>query len=182
MDILLVRHGEAVTHTAELGDSGRWLTAKGRRRTRRAAAWLTKAKGKAKGDPIREIWTSPLVRSVQSAEILASALGLEEEVQVCSALSPERSPREILEVLARRSDQGTLALVGHEPLLSQLAAVLLGLSECHKLSKSGVVRLSWKGTGATAKLRYWLDGKTLEARNELEAALPSQREPLEEKT
>lgn len=157
MQILLVRHGEAIEE-APGGDASRWLTGRGRKRTRKVAAWL----GKAKARKPAEVWTSPLVRAVQTAEILAERVGLTEDVSVRNELSPGHDPREILDLLAKRAaDAGPIALVGHEPGLSLLATSLLGAASWPGIKKSGVVALMWDGA-AKAELAFLLEPKGLE--------------------
>ena len=88
MNILLVRHGQAVEEAPGLGDEGRWLTAKGRKLTRKVARWLD---DRSKRRPT-VIWTIPLVRALQTAEIVAAGVGREGEVHACAELRPGREP------------------------------------------------------------------------------------------
>lgn len=166
MEILIIRHGQAVDDAPGLGDSGRWLTARGRKATRRVARWLFKRKDRRPA----AIWTSPLVRAVQTAEIIADA-GLNADVSVAPELSPGRDPAELMRALSQHRGAEPLALVGHEPQLSALVTSLLGdatwlaatgteAEPRSKLRKSGVVALSWDGRGA-AKLRFVFDPKEM---------------------
>ena len=68
MQLYLVRHGIAVDGGEAMPDGSRGLTDKGRRRFHRTA----RAFGKL-GHKLDLILTSPLVRAVQTAEILAGA-------------------------------------------------------------------------------------------------------------
>lgn len=158
MDILLIRHGDAVEDAPGLGDGGRWLTDKGRRITRQVALWLAEQKHHR---PV-EIWTSPLVRAVQTAEIIAAAVELQEPVAVLADLSPNGHLPEVLRALARFEGEGPVALVGHEPSLSTLAVTLLGPSvRWTGFKKSGVLGVRWK---ARSQGTFWfaLDPKTLD--------------------
>jgi phosphohistidine phosphatase len=141
MEILLIRHGHAVDEAPGLGDGGRWLSEKGRKVTRKVARWLAKSR---KRRPVA-IWTSPLVRAVQTAEILAAEAGLEGEVPSCAQLGPGHDPGDLLKLLASAGAtvDGPLALVGHEPALSLLATALLGDIGFAGLKKSGVLGLTW---------------------------------------
>jgi phosphohistidine phosphatase len=145
MEIILFRHGHAIDDTGSpaLGDSARWLSGKGRERTRATAKKLFSRK---KRRPV-EVWTSPLVRAVQTEEILVEALGLKGEVFVKDELSPGHEPEEIVDRLALYTGSGPLMLVGHEPSLSTLAAFLLGERSFPSLKKSGAIGLSWEGKG-----------------------------------
>jgi phosphohistidine phosphatase len=70
-----------------------------------------------------EIWHSPLVRAVQTAELVAriSRVGARREM---AGLLSEDDPR----IMARRlaSARKPVAVVGHEPHLGALATLLLG--------------------------------------------------------
>ena len=69
--------------------------------------------------------TSPALRARQTAEIVAAALGLESVLEEMSELAPESSVESLLFNLTRFQNHSNLLLVGHEPLLSDLAAFLL---------------------------------------------------------
>ncbi|WP_437619457.1 phosphohistidine phosphatase SixA [Sorangium sp. So ce1151] len=165
MEILIIRHGQAVDDAPDLGDAGRWLTGKGRKVTRRVAKWLAKQKDRCPA----AIWTSPLVRSVQTAEIIAEAAELTDEVSVVAELSPSRDTAEILRLLAQHQGAQPLALVGHEPSLSTLVTSLLGDVGWTGLKKSGVVAVSWDGRGPGV-LRFALDLKSMKAVNPVKEA------------
>lgn len=152
-----MRHGEAVGEAPGLGDAGRFLTDKGRKVTRRVARWLAK---KPKRCPVA-VWTSPLVRAVQTAEILAEVAGVRGGVMTCAELSPGRDPGDLLALLRDKQPAGPLALVGHEPNLSLLAASLLGESGLPPFRKSGVLAVTWSGTGP-AELQFAYDPKSHE--------------------
>lgn len=149
MLVILLRHGEAVEaetmgETAVLGDSGRALTGKGRKQTRRVSEWLVlRAKTpKTKKERPGIIWTSPLVRAVQTAEIAAGFLELSDEVIVRPELMPGADIRDLLAVLSSYRSPKPLMLVGHEPGLSLLAARLLGQRKFSGFKKSGLAAIS----------------------------------------
>jgi phosphohistidine phosphatase len=158
MHIILLRHGHAIDDTGSpaLGDAGRWLSGKGRKRTRLVSAHLCEQK---KQRPV-QIWTSPLVRAVQTAEILAEAAGLTDEVTVRAELATGRDPEEVVPLLAQHDGEGPLVLVGHEPSLSRLAALLLGVRSFPSLKKSGAVGLAWERRDA-AKITFEVQPKAL---------------------
>jgi broad specificity phosphatase PhoE len=68
--VYVARHGEATYETALVTDEGGQLTALGREQARKLAEDL-------RGERIARIWTSPLSRAVQTAEIVAAALGVD---------------------------------------------------------------------------------------------------------
>jgi len=139
MELLLIRHGEAVEAAPGLGDTGRWLTAKGRRQTRKVASWLAK---KSARRPVT-LWTSPLVRAVQTAEIVAERVGLEDDVVAIRELSQGADPAELLRLVTGYRGPAPLGLVGHEPGLSALARLLLGSHvPWPGIKKSGIAALA----------------------------------------
>jgi phosphohistidine phosphatase len=141
MEIILIRHGEAVEAAPGLGDPGRWLTAKGRRTTRKVAKWLDKRKSRRP----TQIWTSSLVRAVQTAEIVAREVDLKNEVIVHAELSPGADPTALLRLVNTYDGSGPLALVGHEPGLSLFARLLIGGEvPIPALKKSGVYSIGYE--------------------------------------
>jgi probable phosphoglycerate mutase len=68
--IFLARHGEAEYETALVTDDGGSLTARGREQARGLAERL-------RGERVARVWTSPLSRAVQTAEVVAAALGVD---------------------------------------------------------------------------------------------------------
>ncbi len=120
--LVLLRHGDAEPELAgPLGDHGRALTSLGRRQARESAGWL--AVEVPEGS--RQIWTSPLVRAVQTAEILAHGWS-EAQVAVADPLSPGRSLNVQVEWVRGLPGGVDAALCGHEPSLGDLASDLIG--------------------------------------------------------
>lgn len=115
-----MRHAEAETQAQSGRDDARALTVRGRERTRDAAAGL-----RALGLRFDAILTSPLVRAVETAEVIADEYSKNPSPQVLSALSTDVSPRETLAALASFALNGSVLAVGHEPQLSKLVALLL---------------------------------------------------------
>jgi phosphohistidine phosphatase len=127
MDVWLVRHAVAVDRDDFDGlDAERPLTDKGRRRFRRFSRWL--ADQTAVPDCIV---SSPLVRAAQTAHVLAKACGLKKTVvQFTDLLSPGVDVNELLRFV-RDMPGERVALVGHEPDLSTILAVLVGGGTFH---------------------------------------------------
>ena len=132
----MVRHAQAVDETLELRDPVRHLTAHGR----------TQATGL--GDRLRwhdcaptHIWTSPLVRAVQTAELLAVGLQCSLAIEVAPALAPNESPRDVVTALQALPADAIVVAVGHEPGLSALGAVLAALPAFPALDKAQAARI-----------------------------------------
>jgi phosphohistidine phosphatase len=185
MEILLIRHGHAVDEAPGLGDAGRWLSAKGRKVTRKVARWLSES---GKRRPLA-IWTSPLVRAVQTAEIVAAEARFRGELRATAQLGPGHDPGDLLKLLASETVEGPLALVGHEPSLSLIATALLGDVGFTGFKKSGVVGLTWTPAPAVdgeapqasvaglGKLRFLFDPIEMKAHKRIEPRVPEATPP-----
>ena len=136
VQIFLIRHAAAVDETRELRDPYRHLTLQGREQARRL------------GDRLRWhdcvptlIWTSPLARAVQTAELLAGAMASSVCVESVPALAPDGSPREVAAAVRAQGPGDAVMLVGHEPSLSAIAALLVGAPDFEGLAKAEAVRI-----------------------------------------
>jgi len=114
MDLILWRHAEA--HEADAGedDLERALTAKGQKQARRMADWLTSQLP----DSCR-ILVSPAVRAVQTAE------ALKRKFKIVQELSPGADAEDILVAANWPNAREPVLVVGHQPTLGQVAALLL---------------------------------------------------------
>jgi phosphohistidine phosphatase len=90
---------------------------------------------------VDEIFTSPLIRAKQTADILAAGLPGKPSVKILDALSPGHSPTSVLAQLARTARRRRIALVGHEPGLGELAAHLIGSGRALPFKKGGACRI-----------------------------------------
>src|SRR5215470_9455742 len=118
MDIYLVRHAIAqqLGQKNEFTDEKRSLSSQGRERMRQIAKGLGRL-----GVVPDLIMTSPLVRAIETGDILAEALGLEQkQIRKSNALSPGGSFDELFAEIKRQKRIQSVALVGHEPDLSSL--------------------------------------------------------------
>lgn len=122
MELYLIRHGIAQEKTDNLKDEERVLTKEGRQKTEKVAQRLVQL-----GLHFDLIVTSPLVRARQTAEILVAAR-LSSQLEESTHLSPAgQIDNWVNEWLQPRnySPKTQLALVGHEPNLSNWAEILL---------------------------------------------------------
>jgi phosphohistidine phosphatase len=125
MDLYLMRHGIAVPREEHpsMPDAERALTEEGVRKTAQIAQGFAQL-----GITCDWIFTSPLVRARQTAEIAAQAIGLKERIEEWPELGAEGSNEALLHRLqtaARRKQLRAVLLVGHEPQLSELTSLLL---------------------------------------------------------
>lgn len=120
MKIYLVRHAEAVARQEGLEDSVRWLTPKGRKTIQKFALRLKKMQVRPE-----LIITSPLTRAVQTAELIMAAMGKHTALVADLQLAPDETAEQLAELIYRLNKADSIMLVGHEPLLSQTAALLM---------------------------------------------------------
>lgn len=156
MRLLVIRHGVAGDRDefAFTGrpDAERPLTKEGREKMKRAAAGLVSLVS-----DVDLIATSPLVRAVQTAEIVADAWGGRDLVTV-DELSPERPADDLLPWLRSHDPEATIAVVGHEPHLSFLIGWLVtGRHENFvDLKKGGTVMIEFDDPPAAgAAMLLW---------------------------
>jgi phosphohistidine phosphatase len=121
MRIYLLRHGIAEDAGPRTPDAKRELTGEGRKKLE-SVLRLAKRAG-VKPDLVI---SSPLVRAVQTAELAREILGVETPVQKIGALVPDGRPNDVWDELRGLRNLDEIVLAGHEPLMSELAAWLLG--------------------------------------------------------
>jgi phosphohistidine phosphatase len=140
MDLYLIRHAEAELREQGASDEKRALTAKGRRRFAREIEGLDRL-----GVRFDRVLFSPLLRAQETAEMALELCDGEGEV----VLELARAPDEAMLSILRAVPFERVALIGHEPWLSQLATRLMTLdrdsadrpSSCMQIDKGGVVHL-----------------------------------------
>lgn len=117
--LYVVRH--AVAEPAGFGtdDAARCLTKKGRKRFGRLVEALASG-----GMQVDLVATSPLVRTRETAEILADLLG-GPRVEVVEALAPGADWQALVEWTIRQ-DVASVAWVGHAPCVGRLVALTIG--------------------------------------------------------
>ena len=120
MEIYLIRH--AIAEEREdwnKPDELRPLTPQGEKKMQRIARGL-----RALDVELSHLYSSPLVRAVQTAEIVRRALKIDSIVQT-EAMLPGASPQSLLSVLNELPADATVGFVGHEPHLGYLLSFLL---------------------------------------------------------
>lgn len=156
MDCLLFRHGIAAEREEWDGpDSERPLTGKGVRKTRSAAEGLATL-----GLAPSHILSSPFVRAHQTAKLLQEVLHPKSTVRLCDELLPDSPPDKIFPLLDTFPVDACVICVGHEPLLGELAGVMVfgkpaaGLA----LKKAGaaLIRFSEAKKSGHGQLVWWI--------------------------
>lgn len=132
MHLHIIRHAIAEDHRPGLDDAARGLTAKGRDRMRRTVRGLARLEVR-----FGLVLTSPMRRARETAALLAPLSEREVELEELLAAPPGPS------LVARLGglEESSVAVVGHEPWLSELASLLLtGSTEGARLQlKKGAV-------------------------------------------
>jgi len=138
MRLWLLRHGIAEDAHGTMSDWDRALTDEGRSQMELIAQAL-----KRFGAKPEIVLASPLVRTYQTAEIVAPVLGC--PVVTADELQPGCLLEDVQRLLPRYQ-HGTYMLVGHEPDFSALAARLINADERGLvLKKAGVIRIEIDG-------------------------------------
>ena len=131
-----MRHAEAVDETLSLRDPYRHLTSRGREQAR------------ALGDRLRwhdcvptKIWTSPLVRAVQTAELVATGLACETAIEVVADLAPDGNARDLVHAVRALPSDTAVMLVGHEPSISAIGSLIIDAKNFDALDKAEAARI-----------------------------------------
>lgn len=136
-ELYLVRHAVAAERGSEWpDDTQRPLTERGISRFKEVVRGLRRLDVE-----VDEIFTSPLVRARQTAELLASGLEGKPPVKILDALSPGHTSGSVMAQLAKVAKRRRVALVGHEPELGELAAYLIGAGRALPFKKGGLCRI-----------------------------------------
>jgi phosphohistidine phosphatase len=137
IELYLVRHAIAAERGDEWPDDAkRPLTERGISRFNDVVRGLERL-----DVSIDEIFTSPLVRARQTADLLATGMKGKATVKTLDALAPEHAPATVMTQLARAAKRSRVALVGHEPGLGELAAHLIGAQRALAFRKGGIARI-----------------------------------------
>jgi phosphohistidine phosphatase len=142
MDLYLIRHAEAVSRDdPKYPEDERPLTDVGRAQARAVAKALV-----ARGVQFDAVISSPVVRARQTAEeLLQNMPGPLADVEFCRHLAPGGKYRKLRRYLIAVEGE-SVALIGHEPDLSDLAARLIGSRKAQiELSKAGVALIRCDG-------------------------------------
>ena len=156
MKLYVMRHGPAEDDVPTGDDATRALTPSGRDRVRGVARALVEA-----GESPKLIISSPLVRALQTAEIVHAHCGVEGPAQVHVAMAPRGDALQLVRNAAQLGKK-RLMVVGHDPDVSILVAALLGRTLATGFAKAMVVGVHVPPEERDATLRFVLDPRSLE--------------------
>ena len=157
MQVLVVRHGlaqdKAEASQQGLPDRDRPLTTDGKRKMRRIARALS-----SRVPELSVLVTSPWRRAVETADLLQTACGRLQRLE-SEALIPGAEPGALAAELGMYAADPVVAVVGHEPHLSQWVSWCLtgALEPVLELRKGGACLLDFEGgVGAGQGRLLWL--------------------------
>lgn len=128
MDLILWRHAEAEQAEGATPDHKRRLTARGERQAKQVARWLRDHLPRK-----RKILVSPAERTQQTAHALELPYEIEAKLGIGASAS------DVLAVAGWPDQDGTALIIGHQPALGRVAALLLGGEEADWSIKKGGV-------------------------------------------
>lgn len=128
MDLIFWRHAEALDAAQGQEDLSRALSPKGEKQASKMGAWLDRQLPEG----VRVI-CSPAVRTEQTASTLGRKYKLKSE------LLPDASALELLEAVGWPSSKMSVVVVGHQPVMGQCIAHLLGLPASDLIVRKGAV-------------------------------------------
>ncbi len=160
MNVYLFRHADAVELDQTIvEDSFRYLTGEGREKTIEVAKKLKKLDAE-----FDIIFTSPLVRAVQTAEITAIHLKYEGEIITAIELIGGHSFSNFQQFLKRNSRYGSIACFGHAPDVNTFALRLLkkDISELKvNFKKSSVCKIEYDADTEHGTFEWFLNADTM---------------------
>jgi phosphohistidine phosphatase len=157
MELFLVRHAIAVPRSPELKDEDRPLTPDGKKRMKRVVRGLQRLEVR-----FDHLLNSPWLRAVQTADALMRITDGERVTTTRLAEAPRPA------LLRELGGGARVAVVGHEPWMSELLALLLlndhgAASERFAFDKGGVAWLDGDPKPGRMGLRGFFPEKVLRA-------------------
>jgi phosphohistidine phosphatase len=158
-ELYLIRHGIAEEQgEAWPDDAKRPLTEEGISRVRKSARGLARL-----GVVFDAILTSPLVRTRQTADALASAFSVRPHIVAADSLAPGGTYQAVLADLEKHPRRSRIALVGHEPGIGELASRLSGARHPLQFKKGAACRIDVDALPPTGPgtLRWFLTSRIM---------------------
>lgn len=156
MNIVLVRHGEAVSFATD--DASRALTARGLVQAHATADWLLR---ELEGKGAAKLLASPYRRAQETASVIGGLLGV--PVHTLAAITPEDDPRLALAAIEREAAGVEVVLViSHMPLVATLATWLesgvLASGRGFGLAEARILEAELPGPGLATLRSSYLPG------------------------
>ncbi|WP_109124713.1 histidine phosphatase family protein [Dyella sp. C11] len=141
-ELILLRHAEAQPAPSGGDDHSRRLSGRGEQEAKAAGKWLA-----SHGVKVDRVLCSPSERTRATAELALAAYGKSPGTQFADDIY-EATPGELMALLDQHGDAGTVMLVGHNPGIERLVALLVeGRSdEFRGMPPGGLAVLHLNGT------------------------------------
>ncbi len=158
----IIRHGIAVERGTPgiSDDSKRALTPEGKKKMAEIAQGLVRL-----GVSLDWIVSSPLVRAVETAKIVAETMNSNVPLDICDDLRPGGAAEALIAYLAKHANRKSILVVGHEPDLSELAGRLIGAGHrAHLALKKGgccLIEFTEFPPKSPGKLIWWLTPRVM---------------------
>ena len=171
MDCILFRHGIAVEREKWDGeDTDRPLTDRGAKRVSQVAAGLNWLDVQP-----TYIFSSPLVRALETADILQASLSIPSAIKRVDELLPDANPERLLALFRDLPPECSALCVGHEPHLGLAASLMLAgkPSPAFPFKKAGACLIELESPPKVGRgvLRWWLEPGQLRALGKKRAKL-----------
>ena len=118
-ELILLRHAEAVPIETSGDDRGRSLSPRGEQEAQAAGLWVA-----SHGLRPDRVLCSPTRRTDETARLALAAIDKAPIPQMAPEIY-EATPGELLALLDQHGDAGTVMLVGHNPGIERLVALLV---------------------------------------------------------
>jgi len=128
MDLILWRHAEAHEATPGEDDLSRSLTPRGERQALRMANWLERQLPEG-----TRILCSPAKRTEQTA------MALGRKYKLSASITPQGTADMLLTAAQWPESKNTVLVIGHQPILGETIALLMGLQKPECAVKKGAV-------------------------------------------
>ena len=140
MNLYFIRHGKAEPTSPLKKDSDRELTSDGIIILKATVeSWKNVIKG------FDFILTSPLLRAMQTSEIISKVIGFNSDIIKENLLLPGSNTNSLVE-LANSLEEANIALIGHQPDLSFHTSRLISSKEVNlRYSPGTIAKISFEG-------------------------------------
>ncbi len=158
MKLFLIRHAEAIEFETETvrTDELRYITSLGRMVTKETADNL-----RDECKDLDRIFTSPLIRAVQTAETIATQINFTNDVELINEMRNESSIASLQQFIRRNSGLEAIALVGHEPKISLLVRVFSDRRQFQDFGKSSVCLIEYDVKSEEGKFLWYFNSKDM---------------------
>lgn len=153
MELYLMRHGIADDSQPGQSDEQRKLTAEGKEKVLSVVRMARRG-----GLNPSLILSSPYVRAMQTAKLVAEVVHYEGDIVPCDSLVPHGSPEDVWRELRIHSDERAILVSSHEPILGQLISFVLNSPALQvEVKKAGITRIDVPGfRGVPRGILQWI--------------------------